>query len=47
MSAKQRILALKLLEKAQANPAYAKSLGIKVEIHSSKKQLDGRKEKRE
>lgn len=47
MSAKQRILALKLLEKAQANPEYAKSLGIKVEIHSSEKHLDERKEKRE
>lgn len=47
MSAKQRILALKLLEKTQANPEYAKSLGIKVEIHSSEKYLDEGKEKRE
>lgn len=47
MSAKQRILALKLLEKTQANPQYAKSLGIRAEIHRSNKQQRERKEKKE
>lgn len=30
MTAKMRILALKLLEKQEKNPEYAKSLGIQV-----------------
>lgn len=34
MTVKQRVLALRLLEKQQRNPEYAKKLGINVTINS-------------
>ena len=32
MSARERILTIRLMEKLQANPAYAKALGITADI---------------
>ena len=37
MIAKQRILALKLLDKQKKNPDYMKKLGIKIKIKDKKK----------
>ena len=36
MTAKQRILALKLLEKQKHHPGFAKKLGVEVKIKNSK-----------
>lgn len=43
MTAKERILALKLLEKQEKNPAYVKQIGVQVSI--VKQELDRNGEK--
>lgn len=50
MSVKSRLLALKLLEKQERNPEYAKQIGIEVNVVnknesiSKKERTDGNKE---
>ncbi len=36
MTAKERILAIKLLEKLESNPEYAKRIGVQVKIAEKK-----------
>ena len=43
MTARERILALRLLEKQEKNPAYAKQIGVQVSI--VKQELDRNGEK--
>lgn len=40
MGVKQRILALRLLEKQNKNPKYAKKLGIEIKINKKEKKND-------
>lgn len=37
MTAKQRVLALKLLEKQKRHPDFAKKIGVKIEIKKNEK----------
>ena len=43
MSAKERIMTIRLMEKLQAHPAYGKALGIKICVAQSTEATDKEK----
>lgn len=43
MTAKQRVLALRLLEKQKKNPEYAKQLGIDIKINTKSEKINERR----
>ena len=43
MTAKQRVLTLRFLEKQKKNPEYAKQLGVDVKVNSKNEKINERR----